>query len=171
MSSQSSFSQSDNPLYTDKPRWYSWKGRINQESYFFFLIGILFLEFSIFRFLENWKGNLTNESYFEEIETIRALAGMASILFIALKFIFMFGFVPRRLHDTDHDGTWVWLIFPVVVCAAGLGNRFGGSPLWGTGFASFLLSTLFLIPSTKGPNKYGPQPSDGTRLNCCRLEN
>ena len=107
---------------------------------------------------------------------ISELFGLLGILYLGLV-IPMIAVGVRRLHDIDRTGWWLLapilpyaigfaMIFPAMMSgAAGSANPFN---MTGLGVASIFLLlglamalTVFifsLLPGTKGPNRYGPDP-------------
>lgn len=105
---------------------------------------------------------------------ISAIFGLLGILFIGL-IIPMIAVSVRRLHDTGRSG-W-WLLSPLVPYVLGIAmmipqiraNPAGFSFMsFGPALALMLVGLLFAIvvfvftvlPGTKGPNRFGPDPYD-----------
>lgn len=84
-------------------------------------------------------------------------------------FIPWFALLARRLHDQNKSG-WLALFLPAVFVCVGmaayvsasadpLANGDAAAPFYWFGVASALLVVvLFLLPGTKGPNRYGDDP-------------
>ena len=78
----------------------------------------------------------------------------------------------RRLHDQERSAVWVWLAVPgmalwlvrkVLALVPDTAMPFGidqvAWPLdWFGGLANLVLIVLLLLPGTKGPNRFGPDP-------------
>lgn len=78
----------------------------------------------------------------------------------------------RRLHDQERSAAWVWLAVPgialwlarkVLALVPDTAMPFGidqiAWPLdWFGGLANLVLIVLLLLPGTKGPNRFGPDP-------------
>ena len=81
----------------------------------------------------------------------------------------------RRLHDQERSAAWVWLAVPGIALwlirktlslAPESALPFGidqiAWPLdWFGGLANLVLIVLLLLPGTKGPNRFGPDPRAG----------
>lgn len=81
----------------------------------------------------------------------------------------------RRLHDQERSAAWVWLAVPgialwlarkVLALVPEPAMPFGidqiAWPLdWFGGLANLVLIVLLLLPGTKGPNRFGPDPRAG----------
>lgn len=81
----------------------------------------------------------------------------------------------RRLHDQERSAAWVWLAVPgmalwlarkVLALVPDTAMPFGidqiAWPLdWLGGLANLVLIVLLLLPGTKGPNRFGPDPRAG----------
>lgn len=81
----------------------------------------------------------------------------------------------RRLHDQERSAAWVWLAVPgmalwlarkVLALVLEPAMPFGidqiAWPLdWFGGLANLVLIVLLLLPGTKGPNRFGPDPRAG----------
>lgn len=86
------------------------------------------------------------------------------------------GFVlgVKRMHDLDRSGWWLlapWGVILTVACIIGLFAWLGAGEdvtdtLWALGAIVMIGSLLaqwiylYLIPGTKGPNRFGPDPKD-----------
>ncbi|WP_374588229.1 DUF805 domain-containing protein [Novosphingobium sp.] len=81
----------------------------------------------------------------------------------------------RRLHDQERSAAWVWLAVPgialwlarkVLALVPDTAMPFGIDQIvwpldWFGGLANLVLIVLLLLPGTKGPNRFGPDPRAG----------
>jgi uncharacterized membrane protein YhaH (DUF805 family) len=144
-------------------KYADFKGRAPRAEYWWFVLGIV-VAFIVLAIVEGVLG------------MNRMVAGVYGPLVVLL---WLGTLVPqvavgvRRLHDTDRTG-W-WLLAPIVPYAIGFAmmgpaalNPESGMSMASAGGAmifmligmvlGIVLLVFYILPGTKGPNKYGPDP-------------
>lgn len=100
---------------------------------------------------------------------------IARDVFLVIYFIPVPALMIRRLRDQERSAAWVWLAVPgmalwlarkVLALVPEPAMPFGidqiAWPLdWFGGLANLVLIVLLLLPGTKGPNRFGPDPRAG----------
>ncbi len=115
------------PLYTEHPKWYSWRGRMDRGYYFLAILVIAFSELVSFTLVNTWGESLiyniidniddVSDSLLCKAAIIKIEIGFLELAYILL-FIFLIcklfiaTFVPRQLHDADLSGRWAWILVP-----------------------------------------------------------
>ena len=113
-------------------RYFDFQGRSNRSEYWLFVLFWALLSIPYYYvMLSDPTGYMANPVSMT-IVVIYGLAGLAS-------FIPSLAVSVRRLHDTDKSG-WLLLLWLI--------------PLLG----ALILLVFFILPGTKGSNKYGPDP-------------
>ena len=112
---------------------FSFEGRLSRNGYAPFAI-VFILSGTVYALLEKRYGNPAN--FFQESAIYVFAHGKAAIVLIVL----LIANTVKRLHDIELSGWWIWIFI----------LTFGGGGV--------LYICLALIPGTKGPNKYGPDP-------------
>ena len=144
---------------TPLKKYAQFSGRAPRAEYWWFYLGYVILAFVL-----------------NMLTGISEIFGLLAIAYLAL-IIPMIAVGVRRLHDIDRTG-W-WLLAPILPYAIGFAMMFpammsgAADPanpfnMTGLGVASIFLLlglamalTVFifsLLPGTKGPNRYGPDP-------------
>jgi uncharacterized membrane protein YhaH (DUF805 family) len=126
-----------------------------------------------------WLGYMLLNIVFQVVTRISPILGLLGLLYLGL-IIPMIAVGVRRMHDTDRTG-W-WLLAPLGPYAIGLGLLFpkimsGATTMtsfisYGPALAFMLIGFVLAIvvfiftvlPGTKGPNRYGPDPYDPANL-------
>jgi len=143
-------------------RYADFSGRAPRAEYWWFWLGYVLLSIVI---------NI--------LARISAIFGLLGLVYFAL-FIPMLAVGVRRLHDTNRSGWWllapavpyaigVALIFPALMRGGGAANpflSFGPAMIFMLiGFVLAIAIFIFtLLPGTKGPNRFGPDPYDPNNL-------
>lgn len=144
---------------TPLKKYAQFSGRAPRAEYWWFYLGYIILAIVL-----------------NVLTSVSEIFGLLGIVYLAL-IIPMIAVGVRRLHDIDRTG-W-WLLAPVLPYAIGFAMMFpailsgAADPanpfnMTGLGLASIFLLIGFamavavfifsLLPGTKGPNRYGPDP-------------
>lgn len=111
--------------------------RIKHLLFFSFWLMTLFLAASLASFILDWIEVLEIDSTRKTVFSVLLLISLALISGLSLMKIILLKI--RRLHDFDCTGWWILLILVPLI-----------GEIWGL--------AIFLVPGTKGENRYGPQP-------------
>jgi len=105
-------------------------GRARRKEYWFFVLFYIIIVF-VLGFIDSMTGIFSNQYGVGLLSGIFGLAMIIPSITVAV----------RRLHDTDRTGWWILIAFIPLI---------GG--IW--------LLILFVLDSTPGDNKYGPNPQE-----------
>lgn len=125
-------------LWTPLKRYADFSGRSRRREYWTWTLFVLFAEILLYGLIFAAARNSDGE-----------MTPMVGALFTILVIFLLAILIPsiavsvRRLHDQERSGLYVLLI---LVPLAGL----------------LALLVLMAMPGTPGPNRYGPNPKDGT---------
>jgi uncharacterized membrane protein YhaH (DUF805 family) len=125
-------------------KYATFNGRARRREYWLWQLFIVLLSiaFSIWLLSSVPPGSLPQDP--EAMAAIMARGGPAYTPLLAIGLVSLALFLPslavsvRRLHDSDKTGWWILL---------GL-----------TGIGSLVLFIFYLLDSTRGPNRFGPDP-------------
>ena len=121
-----------------------------------------------------WLAYVLSSILIQILTQISSVFGLLGILYLGL-IIPMIAAGVRRLHDTDRSGWWLLgpfvpyaigfaMIIPAIRSNAGLPTLASFGPalvLLTIGFVLAIVIFVFtVLPGTKGPNRFGPDPYD-----------
>lgn len=126
-----------------------------------------------------WLAYVLFDVVLQILMRISALFGILGLLYLGI-IIPMIAVSVRRLHDTDRTGWWLlaplvpYLIGAALVLPALIANPTAGLAAFAAGPALILFMiglvmaiVIFIfsvLPGTKGPNRFGPDPYDPADL-------
>jgi uncharacterized membrane protein YhaH (DUF805 family) len=111
-----------------KERYALFDGRAARREYWFFVL-FFYLVATPLLFLDIATGLFSHDVGVGVFSGLAALATLSPSLAVMI----------RRLHDTDRSGWWVLVAFVPIV-------------------GPIALIVFLVLPGTKGPNQYGPDP-------------
>jgi uncharacterized membrane protein YhaH (DUF805 family) len=126
-----------------------------------------------------WLATMLLNIVLQILTRISAVFGLFGIVYLAL-IIPMIAVGVRRLHDTNRSGWWILapavpyflgfaLIIPAIMSGGGVASGFASfGPAMIFMLIGFILAIVVFIftvlPGTKGPNRFGPDPYDEDNL-------
>lgn len=131
-------------------RYADFRGRSRRKEYWMFVLGYILVIVAIFA-ISDVAGIFSTSS--ENLDR-GSLNGPPLIAFTALVLFILAIIIPslavqvRRLHDRDMSGWWLLLLYTLTLL-----------PI--VGFLAFIaILVLAILPGTRGPNRFGPDPKD-----------
>ncbi len=131
-------------------RYADFSGRSRRKEYWMFFLGYTLVLITI-GLVAALLGAFAADPATIDPEELNSpmLLGLGAIVLVALALVIpSLAVQVRRLHDRDMSGWWLLLLYGLSVV-----------PIVGF-LASIAIIVLAILPGTRGPNRFGPDPKD-----------